>query len=202
MFKNKTSLIVTLSVLATLLPGCGSNTSTVADTLGGQKYLSVDAGDLVRTDNSISGSGSIVFNSPLSDTDSNNSYRLTFTLQDGASVSLVANSTEKLESGVSVKFSRSGTKLSVSVGTGTKELSGVDASGTLTYQIDVHNKENPAHILVWDSSVKSGWSEDNAKFNSKVDAPASGHGAKYHWGLSLSKATVTEALLGSVKLPD
>jgi hypothetical protein len=201
---NKRFALVSIVVGVSLLSGCGSDSGT-ASVLNGTEYIVVSAGDMTRTATTLSGSGSVVIKAPLSELASKNSYRLTFTLQDGGTVSLVTNSTTSLTGGVTLKFTRTGTTLGATLlaGSGSTDVSGqftgVDASSTLTYQVDVHNDESPSHILLWDSTVTS-FTEAAARLNSEdagLNTPGQGTGT--YWGLVLSKATVTEAVLSAAK---
>ncbi len=210
MFKKtiQTSL-KSLAVLGLLcvLNACGSS-STTSPTFNSVEYVVVNAGTLSATPTNLSGAGSLVFKAPLSQVGSKNSYRVTFTLQDTGSVTLVANSTVALASGVSVKFTRSGNTLNASLITtgGTTDISsrftGVDASTALTYQVDVHNDESPAHVLLWDSAETS-FTTAAARVNSENSGlNALGQGTGTYWGLVLDKATVTAAVLSTAKFSE
>ncbi len=211
MMKTYTKRNRFLSVLFTsvLLAGCGGKSDNKElNSLSGAEYVVVDAGDLVFGSDSISGSGSVVFNSPLSEIGSKNSYRLTITLQDGGSATLVTNSTNSLQGGVGVNFTRSADTLDVSIsaGGGTTSVSskfvGVKASLPLTFQVDVHNDESPAHLLFWDGDIAN-FTEENVLLNSEeagFESPGKGSGT--FWGVVLKKATVTQAALSGPKFTE
>lgn len=199
---------LTLLFIVSLLFGCSGRTgNTATETLGGQKYIVVTPGDLAKSDANLTGTGSIVFNTPLSETASKNSYRLFFTLQDGGDLSLIANSTNKLQSGVSVKFSRNGAVLKVELLAVDKttdvsaQFATLNAADKLGFQIDVHNDESPAHILVW--STNTTFEDSTALLNSEgagLEAPGQGAGA--FWGVSLTKASLTEAVPSAAKFSE
>lgn len=195
------------SLIALGLSGCSSN-PTAVKTFAGQGYLIVDAGTLTLSEDSIGGSGSIVFNDSLAKIDSQNSYRLSFSLNEGGSLSLVSNSTNQLASGVMVKFTRFGSTLNVVIEAsgGSKDLSSkfrsVNAASTVTFQLDVHNNENPAHLLGW-GSESTAFTELNVLFNSENDGLESpGRGEGNYWGVVLNNATLTQASIGNPKFTE
>lgn len=119
-------------------------------------FTFVSKGTLTNVGAGFTGTGSIVYSAALASPTSNNSYRVTFKLDDTGSITLVSNSSNTLVGGVSVKFSRSGGTLSgsLTVGTTTNAFTipgTVDATGSVTIQIDIHNSETPSHVLAWTS---------------------------------------------------
>ncbi len=206
MFTQSITISAIIFLISASITGCGGGKTTTSNKFDGKEYVPVDAGDLSRSESSISGSGSFVFNTPLTESDSKDSYRITFTLQEGGSLNLVAHSTNTLTNGAGLKFTRSGSALVVSIETpgGSTNVSdkfktgsGVDASKELTFQIDNHGEEL-AHIVAWDSSIASP-DKTNARFNSEDDGQAKGRGAGTYWGILLSKAGITSAQLSSAK---
>ena len=186
-----------LLVSAMGLNSCGSSPSSTYS-LNGIGYSVVTAGTLLHNGTSVSGTGAIVFSAPLSETRSNNGFLLTFTLDDGGKLELVSNATAQLTSGVTVRVVRSGAAVTITTLIGDASTSfsapfnsgSVDATGSITLQIDVHNFESPAHILAWDSTVTAPFDEDNALFSSNATA---GVGAGSFWGLVLENAVVSAA---------
>jgi len=188
--------------------GCGKDdkkdtSALIEGSFAGSSYFVIDAGDLVRSESQIKGSGSIVFKSPLASTDAKTNYNLTFSLEDGGSVELVAQSDGSLNKGVSVILTRAGTALNASlkaddVTTEVKVLSGISAAGVVTISIDVHNDESPTHILLWNGTADD-FAEDAALLNSEADAETPGQGKSTAWGLVLAKATLTSATLSDPK---
>jgi hypothetical protein len=185
------------------LLGCGGNPAACSgSTFGGNCYVIVSPGTLVVTDASLTGTGSLVHNTALT---GNASYRLTFTLVDGGKLILDSHSNTSLGNGVQVEFKRVAAVLQVRLkGSGTdKDISSafttVDATGTLTYQVDVHNAENPVHFLIWDTNVTS-FTESNTTVNDETATPAPGTGT--YWGLELTNATVTAAVVSTPKFTE
>lgn len=202
---NRNRFLGVFLILPFLASCGGKNDNKNLNSLSGSEYVVVDAGNLTFGAESISGSGSIVFNSPLSEIGSKNSYRLTLTIEDGGTITLVSNATNRLEGGVGVNFARSGETLNVSIvaGGGATDVStkfvGVKASDPLTFQVDVHNDESPAHLLMWDGNISS-FTQENARLNSEeagLESPGKGTGT--FWGVVLKKATVTQAALSGPK---
>ncbi len=195
-------MALTLILGAPLFSGC-SKTSSQTYTLGGLDYIIVDAGSLTHSGTAISGSGSIVYRMPLDNkAESAHSFGLKFQLEDGASLTLIANADNKLQNGVGILFSRHTNALSVKLLAGEKStdvssrFSDIDASGDLSFQLDVHNDESPAHVLVWDASTTE-LTADNARLNSETEGmECPGQGSASFWGFVLAKAKVTEATVG------
>lgn len=195
-----------LFFLLALVSGCGNSSSSTGEVFDGKTIVVVSGDALTRTTTSLTGTGSVVFSSPL--TTNENSFRPVFTLEDGGTFTLTAYGSAALATGVSVKFSRSGTTLSVSLLTdsGSTDVSskftGVDASTTLTFQVDMHNGEDPAHILIWAGS-ETGFSNSNTLLNSEDSGfSAPGKGQATLWGLALSSASVSAITLSGAKFED
>jgi hypothetical protein len=166
----------------------------------------LNAGSL-RTDGStLSGTGSVVLNQPLSGTASGQSYALAFRLEDGGSLTLQSNASNRLQNGIALHFQRNGAALSVKLIAGGAEndvsnaFATLDVTGELQLQIDVHNNEVPAHILVWSGAD---FSEGAALLNSEeAGREAPGNGAGQYWGLELSQASVTRAAVSEPKFEE
>jgi hypothetical protein len=174
--------------------------------LSGQDYTVLGEATLTSATDSVTGKGSLIFKLPLGEVGSAKNYNLTFSLEDGGYVTLASHTTDKLSSGAEVVLTRSDKSLSLKLKasggeTTAKTLDSIDASKAVTVSIDVHNGETPAHILVWKDGEKSP-SDDNAVFNSDADGATPGNGAGTFWGLSLEKATVSEAALAEARFED
>ena len=198
---------VPLTMLFVGFASCSSDSDSSSDSsykLNEVAYNVVDAGSLTHGSTSLSGAGSIVFVDPNKEQD--NHYSLGFTLEDAGSLTVTSNAANDLTTGISVEFSRSGTTLNAKLKNDSGEtdisssFSDVDASGALSYQIDVHNGENPTHILIWSGVTE--YTEENAKFNSEEDGEAPGQGSGTLWGLVLDKATVSSATVSEVKFEE
>lgn len=190
-----------LAAASILVSGCGTEA-----TVRSVDEATLLSGSLTSTADTLSGSGSAVFNTPLSGVSSKQSYALTFTLSDGGSLQLHSNASNALASGVYVEFSRSGAALTVKLKQGAGEtdvsaaFSGVSASGTISIVVDVHNDETPAHILAW---TGTSYTEGAATLNSEDSGNnAPGNGTGQYWGLVLSNATVTRANKGDPKFSE
>jgi hypothetical protein len=196
--KNHCLLALTISVFSS----CGStekkaNSEETSHEINKSKYLTVSSTDLSYEATSVKGSGSIVFENPLESIKSGSHFDLESALEDGGSVTLIAFSSNKLENGVALSFSRSGEKLSVKLEAEgkTEDLSTKFAdqkASSISFAIDIHNDEAPAHVLIW-PGAETGFGEDAALFNSEDGPAAPGNGTATFWGLTLSKATVTKA---------
>jgi hypothetical protein len=179
----------------------GDDAGAATGKFAGKDYVVLEQGDLAASEAAISGSGTIAFKDPVGELGAKKDYALTFTLEDGGSLDLVAQADEKLEHGVGVSLRRTGAALSVVLAAdgeeaAAKTLAGVDAAAAMTLHIDVHNDESPAHVLVWSGTD---FSEDAAALNSEADGATPGQGDGTFWGLRLMKASVTAADVGGAE---
>jgi hypothetical protein len=190
-------------LLLSSLLGCGKDDgggSNADGKLGAANYVVLESGDLQRGSDKLSGSGAVAFKEPVGEIGAKKSYTLTFSLQDGGSLVLLAQGAKSLENSVELKFSRAAGELKATLSAAGKNaepklLAGVDAaSDSVTLTIDIHNDESPAHVLVWSGND---FAEEKALLNSEEDTPGQGSGT--FWGLRLVKATVTSALIGDPK---
>lgn len=170
------------------------------------EYTPLAGGSLTSAADSVTGTGSLIFKLPLGEVGSAKNYNLTFSIEEGGSLTLASHATDKLASGAEIVLTRSDKSLSLKLKasgatTTAKTLDNFDASKAVTLSIDVHNGETPAHILVWKDGVQNP-DDDNAVFNSDADGATPGNGAGTFWGLSLEKATVTEATPAEARFED
>lgn len=202
-------VMVSSLVLLSFFASCSKDddsksTSDSSYKLNELTYKVISSTSLTHATDSLSGVGSVVFTEPNKDAD--NHYTLNFTLEDGGSLTLTSNSANDLNAGVSITFSRLGQVLVVGLRSSdqvrdiSSSFSDIDASGSLSFQIDMHNGENPTHILVW--SGVSEFGEDNALFNSEEDGETPGQGTDNFWGLVLSNANVSSALVSEAKFEE
>jgi len=192
--------------LSFLVAACGSESlDTSSYQLNGTSYTTIDGAALQHQSSSVSGNGSVVIISPLSGIPSNNSYSLEFTLAESGSLTLVTNSNQQLKNGLNITFSRNDKTLTGVTQVGNSistlfTLADIDASGKIQLQIDVHNNESPAHILIW---TGSDFEEAATVYNSEDPGLATaGNGAGTLWGFILSNATVTSATVGTPKFTE
>lgn len=201
-FKLTRSILLTLFAIS-LFSACGNDNGTTTLSLNGAEYVVVTEGTLQNSSSSITGTGSLVFNDPLDAIPSKHSFTLSFTLEEGGSVTLVSHATDSLQNGINVLFARNGTTLTVTLTAAgsnndvSSAFTTVDASGTVTLQFDVHNDEEPAHLLAWTGDE---FHEEDAIFNSEEGGSETpGNGSGTYWGLILAKATVETAAVGEAK---
>ena len=158
------ALFVSLSI-PNAFAETGSFNGESVSTLGPSGTLKIEAERL-------SGTGTVIFDAPLTAIGESSSHRVSFLLAESGSMTLVLYANSESESGLNIEFSRTGKALRVVATKGTErtDLSryfpGVDASRLLDYQIDIHNDENPAHVLVW-KGFEPEFNESNAIINSE-----------------------------------
>ncbi len=205
---QKASFLITLAVLTAT--ACKKDddkeTSLIQDSFNNQSYYLVEPGNLERGPSQLLGTGAVVMAAPLNSILSQDNFGLEFTLAEGGSLALITHSTNGLQQGLTVQFDRAGTELSTSIkadGSGTSDhvLEGIDASGTITLAVDVHNNETPAHVLIWNAAAGS-YDEEAALYNSERDEEAPGQGQANLWGLVLRNADLKAVTLDAAKFSD
>ncbi len=208
---NRNLFKTTLCLMSlALLNACAESTDSVDITgtldLG---EFSVVSGESTLTvgDDSISGTGTLVFSEPVTDEEFN--HELTFTLdQDDASLTWVTFSDSDLADGIETRFTRQGTAVGATLlvdnaqETSSITISG-DASSELNYAIESHNSEEPAHMLIFPGDLAGALLGEDALFNSEDDAPAPGKGTggKF-FGVRLNNATLTRVVGAEARFSD
>jgi hypothetical protein len=212
----KTKLLSLALLLA--LTACGGGGKNDSGPVGptnrfGSQQLSTigDSSDLSVSPGSLKGTGTVVFASQFPEVRSGGSVALNFTLEDGGSLTLVSHADSSLGNGYELEFRRLGTgsgSLKVTLRAqgnrrdttnnfGQDVFSGIDASLPMKLQIDVHNNESPAHVMVWSRLISDDFSETAAILNTEDEIEKSngspGIGSGVRWGLKLNRANVTGA---------
>ena len=187
--------MITFYFAALFLVACGnpdSGTSTVVEVgqFNGAEFGYMDKGSLSNDGASITGSGTILFRSPIPEKDNN--YALNFALQTNGSATLLVGSTVKMTGAVSLKFLRKADDtLGVTLASGSEfydlseDFSAISASGPLSLEVDVHEH---GHIVLWVNSE-----EFEYAFTQKSKGQ--------YWGLTLGSAQLTKAAIGKPKKP-
>lgn len=165
--------------------------------LNGLKYTLVDSGSLVQEGESLRGTGSVALAQPLEDTASDNNFALAFTLEEGGSLTLIANATPLLENGIEIRFLREGTVLKGSL-TSTddetldisEQLQTIPANGEIKLLIDVLNSKEPAQVLIWSDQDET--TRENALIATETSTSL-GNGSDRYWGLTLTNAQISRA---------
>ena len=207
---NRTLFKTVLSLSLALLSACAESTDSV-DIIGTLDLgeFSVVSGESTLTvgDDSISGTGTLVFSEPVTDEEFN--HELTFTLdQDDASLTWVTFSDSDLADGIETRFTRQGTAVGATLLVdNAQETSSItitgDASSELNYAIESHNSEEPAHMLIFPGDLAGALLGEDALFNSEDDAPAPGKGTggKF-FGVRLNNATLTRVVGAEARFSD
>lgn len=211
--KEKLRFMMHLSgVLLTLAGGVSCSTASNAGkgrddkTLGGKTYQIVVDDGLTGSDQELKGSGTVLFRDPLGEVGGEKNLALDFSLEDGGSLSLIAYADPALKNGVTLTFLRNGRTLNSTIEVGSQKndprtVGSVDASGSIQIDIDVHNTENPIHILAWSRGVNS-YTDSTAAFDSEVGPSVQGNGTAAFWGIRLVKGTLSKAVVTEAKFAD
>ena len=222
-----------LSSLLVFLASCGNDDSTKEDgVFKGLSYSTIGESDLVSGENQIKGNGTILFTQPLGSIDSNNHFTFSFLLEDGQSISLVANAAENANNGFEFVVERSATTAEWKMVVGSESIDiddkfkDIDITKEVRLAIDIHNKETPAHVIVWNGD-NTEFKETNAIYNSAEkheheegeheegeheegeheegehehgESKSPGNGKGTFWGFKLSGATLNNAGITTPKV--
>jgi len=202
--------------LLLVLSACGGDYKDPETAAGGQEIVlgsqkvRLVSGNLNVSGSSIQGTGSLVFDSRYDSFQSGGSYALNFTLEDGGSVTLVSHSNEALASGFEMEFRREGSgadslkvalRAQGNIWNSVNNFTAINAADPIQLQVDVHNDETPAHLMVWNRLLGDNFTRPNAILNSADEIDGSpGIGTSTRWGLLLNKASVTRADRSEPKL--
>jgi hypothetical protein len=181
----------------------------------GSQQVNIVSGSLT-SGSSLAGTGSALFAKDYGSFKTGGSYALDFSLQEGGSLTLVSHSDSSLTSGWEITFRRQGTgpgSLKVVItaqgitrdtnnSAGMDVFAGLDASGPLKFQVDVHNNETPTHALVWSRLLGDNFGTELALLDTEENDNSPGIGIGTRWGLRLDRATVTKADESEPKFED
>lgn len=194
---------------------CNDDSSPSAQSTSGRigktEFVLKDSTSLSFEGSTLKGTGSALAKLPADELAGEKNFKMSFTINDGGSVELIAFSNDSLTNGVGVKFSRAASALKVEL-TGTENplnissaFSDVSAEGTVAVHFDVHNGETPAHVIGWTTATDNP-DGSNSKFDSERDEDTfgafAGKGSGTFWGLVLKDAQVNDADARGVKFDD
>ncbi len=193
--------------LSSIISGCsdngGGSDGTTTTTFRNIEIAIVSETDLKESSDSVEGTGSVKLVSPLAEESQAGAHiGLTFQLlQDDSEVTLVTFASSDLENGVNVKWTKTATTVSASGQSKdiTSKLSGIDWSGPVSLRVDIHNNEDPTHMIMWNQSLSDKVDEANEIYNSAetedgdFQVPGRGHGTIGM--LTLKNATVTDIIV-------
>ena len=204
---------VVFSVIGLILLGCtGGDDVTDGEkpVFQDQTFLLIDSGTLSFQDTKVNGSGKIGLESPLGEAiQSGRKIVTSFQLVDGGQLVFHAYSDRGLQNGLDIVFLRKGSEIEAKLELAGKESSiplghhedeehedeehesTIDGTGTISLKIDIHNNENPAHIIIWHAD------SNEVLFNSDEGSYVTGNGAGTYLGMTFDKASLL-----SLKLED
>ena len=151
------------------------------------------------------GQGKGLMSSSVSAVSSGANFEVSFRIQDGGSFSLNTFTDSQLENGFVIEFQRSGDTLSVKASAAgvtqdwSSLFSAIDASEDLTFNVDVHNNEKPAHVMLWHGSKSAQQDHTNTIYNSAEDSidldydNSPGNGRGRQWGFILNQSQILQA---------
>lgn len=193
-------ILVRSALLASLLTvaACGSSDDDSTSAAGSAiEVNSVLSGTPSVVDNSISGNGSVIFTSALGAVDSGRHFQVQALLDEGESLTIHTYADNQLANGIDLVVTRpANTPTSLEVIVDGSDISssftGVAADQPISILMDVHNDENPSHVLIWPEG-ETEFSDTTTLENSEDTGVVNGQGAGAFWGITLSGAEVIMA---------
>lgn len=146
------------------------------------------------------GEGKGLMPDSLSEIQGSANFEMSFSLQESGSAVFYFFAKEGLNDGIAIEFKKEQGQLKVLASAqGVQQewsslFSGIDTSGVMTFTLDVHNNESPAHIMLWLGSKNSSLNHRNTVYNSAEDSldlnydAAPGNGLGRSWGFQLNNA--------------
>jgi hypothetical protein len=158
-----------------------------------QDLILVDIGNLDVSSSEISGSGAFVVNDPLSGVASEAHFKIDAALREGSLLEFIVFSSSDLKDGISFLFRRSGNLVSLKISNSYRQASWSDTirlhdEDRVSFSLDVHNQEQPAHFVLWDGLLAGRRMPD--LIDSAEDDLNLGNGRGAFWGMRLESATV------------
>lgn len=189
---NKSVLVFALVALS-LIGGCGDKSSfsgpnaVAIKKLGSLEY-GVIGGNVVTTDGSISGSGTVLFKNPLPEED--NHFALTVTLAAGAKITVATNTDNTLKTGVALTLARSANDKIVAhmiTANENTDVSAVftDVDSTKAFQVEYEVHPHGHMIFPTRDPI------EEFDFTTRPTGK--------FWGLMLENATVSAAVISKVQ---
>jgi hypothetical protein len=193
---------------ALALVACGSDSSNDTPATSAIEANTVFSGETTLTtgDDSVSGVGSIIFTASLGAVDSGRHFQVGALLDAGESFTIHAYSDDQLADGIDLVVSRpenTPTSLEVTVdGTDiSSAFTNVAADQTINILMDVHNDENPTHVLIWPEG-ETLFSDTTTLENSEDTGSVTGQGAGAFWGITLDGAEISSAAASEDRFED
>lgn len=168
--------------------------------------IATGADTLTSEENSLSGTGSVVFTSSLGAVDSGSHFNVVASLDIGDSFTIHAYSNNQLENGIDLVVTRpNNTPTSLEVTLDGSDISSnftsVAADQAIHILMDVHNNESPTHVVIWPEGTDE-FHEEDAIENSEDSGAVTSQGAGAFWGITLSGAEVSKALASEAQFDD
>ena len=210
---NKSANLVRPAALATILASalmlsaCSSDddddTPASASAVEANTVLS---GSPTVADDSISGNGSVIFTTSLGAVDSGKHFQVAALLDEGDSFTIHAYADDQLANGIDLVVSRpANTPTSLEVTVDGSDISsaftGVATDQAINILMDVHNDEDPTHVLIWPEG-ETAFDESTTLENSEDTGSVSNQGAGAFWGITLNGAEVTAAAASEDRFED
>lgn len=201
------TVLATVAASALALAACSSDDDdTPAASASAIEANTVLSGTPTVADDSVSGTGSVIFTTSLGAVDSGRHFQVAALLDEGESFTIHAYADDQLANGIDVVVSRpANTPTSLEVTVDGSDISsaftGVAADQAINILMDVHNDEDPTHVLIWPEG-ETAFDESTTLENSEDTGSVSNQGAGAFWGISLNGAEVTSAAASEDRFED
>lgn len=190
------------------IAACGSDSDSTPATSAAIEANTVLTGAdmLTVADDSIEGTGSVIFTAALGAVDSGRHFQVTGALDAGESFTIHVYSDDQLANGIDLVVERPAntpTSLQVTVdGTDiSTAFTSVAADAPISILMDAHNDEDPTHVLIWPEGETT-FSDTTTLENSEDTGSVSGQGAGALWGITLNGAQITAAATSEDRFED
>jgi len=149
---------------------------------GGREIL-VTSGELLKEEEILSGSTSFVFIQPLAPVTSNQHFSFSAEFEEGGFIEFFAFVTQGVDKGITLRLEETSFTLA---GPGGSLRTTHSASLKKSFSIDVHNSEDPTHVIVWDRPGAS--RSTPAILDTAEDSVDLGIAEGVYYGFRLTKA--------------
>lgn len=203
---RRATLATTLALTLALSACSSDDDDTPAGSTSAIEANSVLSGSPTVADNSISGTGSVLFTSSLGAVAGGRHFQVAALLDAGESFTIHAYADDQLANGIDLVVSRpANTPTSLEVSVDGSDLSsaftGVSADQAINILMDVHSDEDPTHVLIWPEG-ETAFDESTTLENSEDTGSVTGQGAGAFWGITLDGAEVTSAAASEDRFED
>lgn len=178
-----------MALIALVLAACGDDpTGKSTEQVTAGENLLVLSGSVERTDKGLTGNATLAGSNNL--VHELNKFALAFYLEDGGSITLLANGGEGLANAAEIKLVRNGNKITQAVASAAGATITIevdfDATGLVEVNVEVH-QEGATHIIVYPKNGAKNEGEELGELTGRT------------WGLKLANATLASVAVSEAQ---